>query len=289
MIPLCAVRKPLIILQRKEMSRKNSLVHSGARLLRVQPMRGNNGFAEIRTSAYRILWMANSWDQNLRQLIILPPGTPPNLAFDCNCSGYAVYFPEELLLMTGCQHFYPFASPPAYHANQPISITSTLARNGIAIERMVIHLARECQSFHENGDMLVPGLLKVLLISISRLFQQSEQAEPDCDDYRLFQRFMRLIGENGKDRKGIQDYARALSVKKDVLTETVRKVSGHPASHHIYEQIIRVAKQAAISSGSSMKEVAYGLGFRDMAHFSKFFRNKTGMTFSDYKRAYQIL
>ncbi|WP_439584838.1 helix-turn-helix domain-containing protein [Dyadobacter bucti] len=265
-----------------------SSLHAGASLLQVQQVQTWAEFPENRATSYRILWTVNSRDKNMRQLFVLPPGSAPNPTFGQNCGGYSVSFPEEMLLLTGCRHFYPFASSPGYQPGQPISATSTLAKNSIAIERLIINLSRECRNFH-SGDMLVPGLLKVLLVSISRLFQQPEAPAPESDDNRLFQRFMKLVSECGTDRKGIQEYAAALSVKTDVLTETVRKVSGHPASHHIYEQTIRAAKQAAISSHASMKEVAYGLGFRDMAHFSKFFRNKAGMTFSEYKRAYQIM
>jgi AraC family transcriptional activator of pobA len=38
-----------------------------------------------------------------------------------------------------------------------------------------------------------------------------------------------------------------------------------------------------------MKEIAYFLGFCDMAHFSKFFKNTTGMNFSDFKKERRLL
>jgi len=43
-------------------------------------------------------------------------------------------------------------------------------------------------------------------------------------------------------------------------------------------------KRKAKHSGSGMKEIAYYPGFEDMAHFSKFFKNKSGMNFTDFKR-----
>jgi len=38
-------------------------------------------------------------------------------------------------------------------------------------------------------------------------------------------------------------------------------------------------------SGGSLKEVAYYLGFDDTSHFSKFFKNKSGINFTDFKKA----
>ena len=33
-----------------------------------------------------------------------------------------------------------------------------------------------------------------------------------------------------------------------------------------------------------MKEIAYGLGFADLAHFSKYFKRASGINFSDFKK-----
>ncbi|WP_309882612.1 helix-turn-helix domain-containing protein [Chryseobacterium rhizosphaerae] len=39
------------------------------------------------------------------------------------------------------------------------------------------------------------------------------------------------------------------------------------------------------SSGKSIKEIAYELGFRNLSHFSYFFRSQTGMTPKNYRTA----
>jgi AraC-like DNA-binding protein len=33
-----------------------------------------------------------------------------------------------------------------------------------------------------------------------------------------------------------------------------------------------------------MKEIAYSLGFDNLAHFSKFFKSNSGVNFTDYKK-----
>jgi AraC-like DNA-binding protein len=37
-----------------------------------------------------------------------------------------------------------------------------------------------------------------------------------------------------------------------------------------------------------MKEIAYNLGFDNLAHFSKFLRNNCGMNFTDYKKGLHL-
>ena len=68
------------------------------------------------------------------------------------------------------------------------------------------------------------------------------------------------------------------------LNRTVKKMTGLTASYHIQQQIILEAKRQAIHSNVSMKEIAYFLGFDNLAHFSKFFKNNSGMSFSTFKK-----
>lgn len=235
---------------------------------------------------YRLLWTASGPENENRKLLILPPGVP--VVHSLDRTGHIVSFPEETLVMLGLQGYPPFPATSALPKTRNAVVDLKTCEMGKTIERTISNLKTECQRL-PKGDMLLSGLFKVLLVSVSRIFQQIEPEENNSADHQLFQRFMHLVAQHNVNRKGIQDYARALCVRSEVLSETIKRVSGYPASHHIYEHIIRSAKNAAIGSGSSMKEVAFGLGFKDVAHFSKFFLNKSGMTFSEYKKAYQTL
>lgn len=96
-------------------------------------------------------------------------------------------------------------------------------------------------------------------------------------------RFMDLLKKNFTTHKMVADYARELCLTPSHLNKIVKKVSGFPASYHIQQQIILEAKRQAIYYGLSMKEVASSLGFDDYLHFSKFFKNNSGMNFTSFK------
>ena len=49
------------------------------------------------------------------------------------------------------------------------------------------------------------------------------------------------------------------------------------------------AKRQAAYSSLTMKEIAYQLGFDDIAHFSKFFKNVSGSSFTDFKKKNAIV
>ena len=81
------------------------------------------------------------------------------------------------------------------------------------------------------------------------------------------------------------DYAALLHVTPNYLNQAVKKASGYSARQHIQLRVVQEAKRKARHSGSSMKEVAYDLGFHNAAHFSKYFKSMSGMNFTDFKRA----
>ncbi|WP_372490169.1 helix-turn-helix domain-containing protein [Chitinophaga sedimenti] len=43
------------------------------------------------------------------------------------------------------------------------------------------------------------------------------------------------------------------------------------------------AKRQLLSSNGSMKEIAFYLGFDNIAHFSKYFKTKTGINFTSFR------
>jgi AraC family transcriptional activator of pobA len=89
---------------------------------------------------------------------------------------------------------------------------------------------------------------------------------------------------NFATRRAVADYASALCLSPNYLNETVKTVLGAPTSYHIQQRIMLEAKRLAVYSNYTMKQVAYHLGFDDLAHFSKFFKNASGECFSEFRR-----
>jgi len=55
----------------------------------------------------------------------------------------------------------------------------------------------------------------------------------------------------------------------------------------IQERIIQEAKRLFYYTEKSAKEIALELGFEDAGHFSRFFKNQTELSPSDFKRSLQ--
>lgn len=79
------------------------------------------------------------------------------------------------------------------------------------------------------------------------------------------------------------DYANRLSVHVNHLNKVVKDTTGKTTSTMIAERIIKECTQYLLHSNLSISEIAYSLGFENIAYFSKFYRKHTGKTPSEIR------
>jgi len=131
---------------------------------------------------------------------------------------------------------------------------------------------------------ILKGYLHLFILYISRSTAVPVEDRVYSRENEIVSQFLYLIREKYIRQKMVAEYAAELFVTAAYLNRIVKKVSGHTASHHIQQFIILEAKRLCRNTRKSMKEIAYGLGFNDIAHFSKFFKNYTGKNFTSFKR-----
>lgn len=99
----------------------------------------------------------------------------------------------------------------------------------------------------------------------------------------LIKSFFALLEDSFMMARTVDYYADKLYVSPKHLTNVIKLESGYPTSYHINARIVLEAKRIAQASGASLKQIAYKLGYEDVAAFSKLFKRVTGQNFSAYK------
>jgi AraC family transcriptional activator of pobA len=126
--------------------------------------------------------------------------------------------------------------------------------------------------------------LKIFLIYLTRQSNALLQTMMQNRNVELVKSFTALVEKNFKTIKRVNEYAKGLYVTPNYLNEIVKKVTGHSAGQHIRQRVVLEAKRQATYSGTCMKEIAWDLGFGDIAHFSKFFKTTAGISFTSFKK-----
>jgi AraC family transcriptional activator of pobA len=218
----------------------------------------------------------------------ITPGQVHQLKGNDQMEGYVFLFTEAFLYKN--EHEFD----PMYHSG----FFDTFAKspnisigNEISAEMLEItgKMMKECDNLYLFKTEILRRYFKIFLIYLTRQFPTVLKSTTQSRNIELAEKFKALLDKNFITMKKVADYARLLSVTPNYLNEIVKKITGYPASHHIRQRVILEAKRQAAYSDVCMKEVAWKLGFTDIAHFSKFFKNITGVNFSDFKRECHIM
>jgi AraC family transcriptional regulator, transcriptional activator of pobA len=200
----------------------------------------------------------------------LAPGQYRMLCTDGEVQGYKLSFSLPFLLLAdGWNHHYT---------------TEWIVPSGCELDTMITRMNQEFPLRDAQSFEVVRSLFRAFMIYLRRKFEGNDAAKGAGKDKLMVQRFFTLLQQHHVAKKLVADYADELCITPNYLNAMVKKQTGYPASFHIHQYIIVDAIRLALYSGLRMKEVAERLGFDDYAHFSKFFKNYSGMNFSDFRR-----
>jgi AraC family transcriptional activator of pobA len=206
-----------------------------------------------------------------------------NLTLDESAQGFLISFSVEFLNGGEAERI-SFISDP-FSGHFPLKIFKGLRPdNTFTMNTAIQHMLTEFNNSFTFRLELLKSYLKVFLLCLSRLRTDEMQQLSGPTKHELITAFKVLLEEHFMKKKKVMQYAALLGVSAGYLNDTVRCISGFSAGFHIRQRVIAEAKRKAMASGYSMKEVAWHLGFPDQAHFSKYFKNNCGKSFTDYKK-----
>jgi AraC-like DNA-binding protein len=213
----------------------------------------------------------------------ISPGQVHWLKADGNPEGYVISFTTEFFCLTDDNYDILFNAGLFYSFSEAsmIKVSGDMQEE---MKDMAEKMMKEYGNYFLLRSEVLRGFLKIFLIYLTRQYHRAPSTPQATKSTEMVKRFLLSLEKNFASRKMVADYAEELSITPNHLNETVKKVSGFPASEHIKKRIILEAKRQALYADLSMKEIAYSLGFEDLSHFSKFFRNATGISFSDFKK-----
>jgi AraC family transcriptional regulator, transcriptional activator of pobA len=155
----------------------------------------------------------------------------------------------------------------------------------IFIEDMLMKMWAEYQSKNEWRHTMLLSYLRVLSIYTSRLYSEQFSKNAATNERKLLQEFKQLIDEQFSELHQVADYAQLLNLSAGYLNEVIKQQSGKTAIEHIHERMLLEAKRKLLHTEFSIKEIAYDLGFEDVAYFTRFFKRLTEQTPAAFRQA----
>jgi len=205
-----------------------------------------------------------------RQLHILLPGQVHHWQLAENTSGFQLMFSEKL--------FQTFPNAINLSSSYPFKSPAVIDLNNQAFHLLLYEyhqLDLELQKETRLWDII---LLRWRLICsiIGHENEQLNSAKQVLKPHPLIANYLKLIDEYYKKNKKVSFYADKLNITANYLNILCKKNTHNSANTLIQNRITLEAKRLLQISKLSIKEIAFDLGFEDLAYFSNFFKNHTG-------------
>ncbi len=137
---------------------------------------------------------------------------------------------------------------------------------------------------HIQGEML-RVMLKRLLIQSTRLMKKETipVAMPNAQ-LDIVRQYHILVEKYFREEHQVAGYADLLFKSPKTLSNLFKQLGNRSPLKVINDRIILEAKRLLLYSNKTAEEIAYELGYKEAAHFSKFFKNQVGEPPVEFKK-----
>ncbi len=125
----------------------------------------------------------------------------------------------------------------------------------------------------ENGEKTKEDIINSYKIPKTTLYKWIKKHSKD-----LVSNFKELVNKEMNKKHNVEYFSEKLNVSVNTLQRAFVKVNRSTAKEYIENRIIFEAKFLLIKSEMNIGEISYTLGFKNLSHFSKFFKSKTGIS-----------
>lgn len=249
----------------------------------INPHRHNDLFQMLymRRGSARLLIDDRDESAVLPCLVLVPPLYVHGFVFSEDIEGHVLTFPDMVL-----DRFIDAATGQRHHFNHPHVINSLQEQYVARFDTVFRDLAAEFASNRPTRLLALEVLLGLVLVYTVRLVHGAAESSPEMADkgIRHLLNFQDLINVHYRRGWSIEDYAAHLGISSTRLNELCRQYAGRCALQLVHDRIMLEAKRNLIYTVMTVSEIAYSLGFKDPAYFSRFFTRLAGYSPVDFRK-----
>jgi AraC-like DNA-binding protein len=166
---------------------------------------------------------------------------------------------------------------------QPIGHpTVTLTKNNVLPIKNL--LTRLMSINGQDSIALIDAYLSTLLVELRQIIAQTPNPIRDSA-HHITEQFKGLLSQNIYQIHKVADFASLLNITPNHLNKSVKKITGKTANDCISEMTLLEAKVLLKQTQLTIAEIAFALLQRNPSDFSRFFKQKTGLTPKQYRES----
>jgi AraC family transcriptional activator of pobA len=156
----------------------------------------------------------------------------------------------------------------------------------LQIGEKIIHEYKNQEAFAEK---IIKDYLHIFLLEAKRITKFTSAVEDRSSDFRLLQQFYKLINSSDPLLRSVDKAAGVLCVTPAHLWCVVKRLTNQSPLEIINQRLLTEAKSLLIQSHLTISEIGYYLQFKEKSHFTRFFKNLTGLPPVDWVRQSRLM
>jgi len=127
-------------------------------------------------------------------------------------------------------------------------------------------------------------MLKRILILCARIYKSQENYDVlDKNQSNIVREFNYLVEQHFRKLHNVSDYAQMLNKAPKTLANLFKKLNNKSPLQFIQNRILLEVKRMLSYTSKPISEIGYEVGFNDIQSFSRFFKNKEGISPSEFR------
>ncbi|MET4139598.1 helix-turn-helix domain-containing protein [Pedobacter sp. UYP1] len=231
----------------------------------------------------------DTYDYQDRTLVFVAPGQVINVSIDQDYKpqGFALLFHPDLIRGT----------PLGKHMDD-YTFFSYESRDALHLSEKERKIVLDCfdkiryeleQGTDKHSKTLISANIELFLNYCVRFYDRQFITRSEVNKSNI-ERFENLLNAYFRSEKpqtiglpAVNYCAEQLHLSPNYFGDMVKKETGKTASEYIQLKIMDLAKERILDVNRSISEIAYELGFKYPAHFTRAFKKSTGITPNDYR------
>lgn len=136
-------------------------------------------------------------------------------------------------------------------------------------------IAEEYRVGQPDAERVMAPLIATALSYLSRLGQEGGAGAVQPNTHLAYA-LRRAVDLHFREPRTVDDYVRDLGTTPHLLDKAARQTLGMSVKEIILERRLLEAKRLLLFTIRTVEDIAYEIGFKDAAYFSRFFRLRTG-------------
>ncbi len=145
-------------------------------------------------------------------------------------------------------------------------------------------IVREIHHPRTGSWTMVQAQVRAILVFLWRMSGAGDLTlQTQGPSSRILQHFRQLLEAHFRDRWAVRTYADAIGISPDRLHDICRRELARSPLQLVHERVIHEARLRLERSTQTVDQIAGSLGFRDVGHFSRFFKSKVALPPGAYR------